>query len=241
MLFNPVYENSISNNDEKAQIIFFITLIMSKKQNINCHKNQKYKYQDPPQGKRADVYKDLSRQEIIDENIYLRWKNEGLKVFNENLEDARQALYERFELYHKSIYDIYLSPEILKLNEKIKQLTDENNNLKETNTYNKEIEDKLQTCENLKTELQIYKNRCEELTELNDELRKYINEFDKNNSRKTNARRISELETANNNLIIKYNNLALMYDSLQIKNVKNIVITVLCCLIIIVFYKIIMM
>lgn len=93
-------------------------------------KQQKYnKYQDPPEGNKKEVYEQKSRSDLINENIYLRWKVHGLKIYCDNINESNDVLTKKFEEYHGYIVNTYLSPEITKLNDEIAKLNSQINKL----------------------------------------------------------------------------------------------------------------
>lgn len=197
----------------------------NRKQHSQQHSQQRNQqhsqHRDPPEGKRDDVYKEKTRQDIIDENIYLRWKNQGLSEFNKTLTDSKEAICKRFEEYQSYITDVYLSPEISTLTEKIKNLEDENDNLKiklsnvsDVDEYKTKVVKLTEQINGLRNQLNAsfdkiedvnrqnsnYKERCDCLQKEVDSYRDCLSDIDKPSSKKSPSRKIYDLENKNKNL-----------------------------------------
>lgn len=212
-------------------------------------RDEQFKHKDPPEGKREDVYKEKTRQDLIDENIYLRWKYQGIKEYADNIEESKIAIGERFQEYQSYIVNKYLSPEIKVLTEKIKTLeesaskssNDESKvqaelektqkelaeTLAELETTRKELADTSAELESTKTDLSDAQHELEDAVEINEAFRIRLSECDKQISKKGNSKRIVELESRNKSLNQEIARYKLDCEQLQKEKLNAILFTIL--------------
>lgn len=169
------------------------------------NKKQKYcKYENPPEGNKKEVYECKNRNDLINENIYLRWKVHGLKIYSENINTANDELTKRFEEYKAYVYNKYLNPDIQKLKAEIEKL----NSMINT-----------QSIEDLKN---INKNLISENSELNKQIEQLKTE-NSNLALKRHPVKKTNLETKNSKLAAQLSALTSKNEELETEKIHLLI------------------
>lgn len=158
------------------ELFFYDFIIMNqRKQNKKYNKQDKYEDNSKNINQSKIFVKDKSYSDLVSEIAYLKNRISGLITYGNNLNELNIELGKRFEKLQSYIDDKYIQPEIKKLTDENKNLSNELEKFKQLNQFT-----------NSESELEMYKKRCSELVEINNFLRVCVQELEQKNECSSN-------------------------------------------------------